>query len=111
MHDKKKKKFSESWYSIQKSMHQNAQISIGKKKQTNKNWFEENINVLLLLLKIKRQAHVDYQHDQVARVKRDPKRIEAELVQKTMLYCELVVGEHNRGRPKLLFKDVCKRDL
>ena len=37
--------------------------SFGKNKQTNKEWFEENINVLLPLLKIKRQIHVDCQHD------------------------------------------------
>ena len=45
------------------SIYQNALESFGKKKHTNKNWFEENINVLLPLIKIKRQAHVDYQHD------------------------------------------------
>ena len=28
-----------------------------------------------------------------------------------MLYSELVVGKRNRGRQKLRFKNVCKRDL
>ena len=30
---------------------------------------------------------------------------------KFVLYIELVVGKRNRGRPKLRFKEVCKRDL
>ena len=30
---------------------------------------------------------------------------------KSLLYGELVVGKRNRCRPKLRFKDVCKRDL
>ena len=38
--------------------------SFGKNKHTSKDWFEENIKVLLPLLEIKRQAYVDYQHDQ-----------------------------------------------
>ena len=29
----------------------------------------------------------------------------------SLLYGELVVGKRNRGRPKLRFKEVCKRDL
>ena len=37
--------------------------SFGKKKYTNKDWFEEKINLLKILIKIKRQTHVDYQHD------------------------------------------------
>ena len=37
--------------------------SFGKKNHANKNRFKENINVLLPLIKIKRQAHVDYQND------------------------------------------------
>ncbi len=52
-----------SWSRIQESIYRNALESFGKKKNTNKDWFEENINVLLPLIKIKRQAHVDYQHD------------------------------------------------
>ena len=35
-----------------------------KKTHDNKYWFEENINVLLPLIKVKRQAHVECQHDQ-----------------------------------------------
>ena len=54
---------SKSWSTIQESIYQNALESFGKKKHTNKDWFEENINVLLPLIKIKRQAHLDYQHD------------------------------------------------
>ena len=38
-------------------------IFFGQNKHTNKDWIEENINVLLPLLKTKRQAHVDYQHE------------------------------------------------
>ena len=38
--------------------------SFGKKTHDNKYWFEENINVLLPLIKVKRQAHVECQHDQ-----------------------------------------------
>ena len=38
-------------------------------------------------------------------------RMGAEQIQKSLLYSELVVGKPNRGRPKLRFKDVCKRDL
>ena len=34
-----------------------------------------------------------------------------ERIPKFLLYGELVVGKRNRGRPKLRFKDVCKRDL
>ena len=48
---------------IPESIYQNALESFGKMKHTNKDWFEENINVLLTLIKIKRQSHVDYQHD------------------------------------------------
>ena len=51
---------SESWSRIQKSIYQNALESFGKNKHTNKDWFEENINVLLPLLKIKRETHVNY---------------------------------------------------
>ncbi|MCP4267312.1 MAG: hypothetical protein GY777_17355, partial [Candidatus Brocadiaceae bacterium] len=54
---------SESWSRIQKSIYQNALESFGKNKLANKDWFEENTNVLLPLINIKRQAHVDYQHD------------------------------------------------
>ena len=54
---------AKSWSRIQESIYRNALESFGKKKNTNKDWFEENINVLLPLIKIKRQAHVDYQHD------------------------------------------------
>ena len=54
---------SKSWSSIQESIYQNALESFGKKKHTNKDQFEENINVLLPLIKIKQQPHVDYQHD------------------------------------------------
>ena len=54
---------SKSWSRIQERIYQNALESFGKKKQTNKDWFEENINVLLSLIKIKRHAHIDYQHD------------------------------------------------
>ena len=32
-------------------------------------------------------------------------------IPKSLLYIELVVGKRNRGRPKLRFNDVCKRDL
>ena len=38
-------------------------------------------------------------------------RMGAEQIPKSLLYSELVVGKRNRGRPKLRFKDVCKRDL
>ena len=38
-------------------------------------------------------------------------RMGAERIPKSLLYSELVVGKRNRGRPKLRFKDVCKRDL
>ena len=38
-------------------------------------------------------------------------RMGAERIPKYLLYSELVVGKCNRGRPKLRFKDVCKRDL
>ena len=38
-------------------------------------------------------------------------RMGAERIQKSLLYGELIVGKRNRGRPKLRFKDVCKRDL
>ena len=53
---------SKSWSRIQESIYQNALESFGKKENTNKDWFEENINALLPLIKIKRQAHVDYQN-------------------------------------------------
>ena len=49
---------SKSWSRIQESIYQNALESFGKKKHTNKDWFEENINVLLSLIKVIRQAHV-----------------------------------------------------
>ena len=52
---------SASW--TQESIYQDALKSFGEKNHTNKNWFEENINVLLPLINIKRQVHVDYQHD------------------------------------------------
>ena len=32
-------------------------------------------------------------------------------VPKALLYSELVVGKRNFGRPRLRYKDVCKRDL
>ena len=51
---------SKSWSRILESIYQNALESFGKKKNTNKDWFEENINVLLPLIKIKQQTHVDY---------------------------------------------------
>ena len=54
---------SKSWSRIQKIVYQNAFKSFGKNKHTNKDWFGENINVLLPTLKIKRQAHFDFQHD------------------------------------------------
>ena len=54
---------SKYWSRIQESIYQNALESFGKKNHTNKDFFEENINVLLPLKKVKRQAHVDYQHD------------------------------------------------
>ena len=38
-------------------------------------------------------------------------RMGAERIPKSLLYGELVVGKRNRGRPKLRFKDVCKRDI
>ena len=38
-------------------------------------------------------------------------RMGAERIPKSLLYSELVVGKRNRGRPKLRFKDVYKRDL
>ena len=34
-----------------------------------------------------------------------------ERIPKSMLYSELVDGKRKRGRPKLRFNDVCKRDL
>ena len=54
---------SESWSRIEKSIYQNALETFGKNKHANKDWFEENINILSPLLKKKRQAHVDYQRD------------------------------------------------
>ena len=45
---------STSWSRIQESIYQNALESFGKKNHTNKDCFEENINVLLPLIKIKR---------------------------------------------------------
>ena len=54
---------SESWSRIEKSIYQNAFETFGKNKHANKDWFEENINILSPLLKKKRQAHVDYQRD------------------------------------------------
>ena len=52
---------------IQESIYQNALESFGKKNHTNKYWFEENITVLLPLINIKQQAHVDYQHDPISK--------------------------------------------
>ena len=54
---------SKSWSKIQESIYLNSLKPFGKKTHTNKDWFEENINVLLPLIKVKRKAHVDYQHD------------------------------------------------
>ena len=54
---------SELWSRIQKSVYQNVLKSFGKNKPNNNGWFEKSINVLLPLLKIKRQAHVDCQYD------------------------------------------------
>ena len=54
---------SKSWSKIQESIYKNALEYFGKKKHTNKDWFNENINVLFPLIKVKRQAHVDYQYD------------------------------------------------
>ena len=54
---------SKSWSRIQEGIYQNALESFAKKTHTNKDWFGENINVLLPLIKVKRQAHVEYQHD------------------------------------------------
>ena len=45
---------SKSWSRILESIYQNALESFRKKKHTNKDWFEENINMLLHLIKIKR---------------------------------------------------------
>ena len=38
-------------------------------------------------------------------------RMGEERIPKSLLYSELAVGKRNRGRPRLRFKDVCKRDL
>ena len=38
-------------------------------------------------------------------------RMGAERIPKSLLYSELIVGKRYRGRPKLRFKDVRKRDL
>ena len=38
-------------------------------------------------------------------------RMGDERIPKSMLYSELVDGTRKRGRPKLLYKDVCKRNL
>ena len=38
-------------------------------------------------------------------------RMGAKQIPKSLLYGELFVGKRNRGRPKLRFKDVCKRKL
>ena len=54
---------SKSWSRIQESIYQKALESFGKENHTNKNWFEENTNVLLLLIMIKQHAHFDYEHD------------------------------------------------
>ena len=43
---------SESWSRIEKSIHQNAFETFGKNKHANKDWFEENINILSPLLKL-----------------------------------------------------------
>ena len=47
----------------EESIYQDALKSFGEKNHTNKNWFEENTNVLLLLIMIKQHAHFDYEHD------------------------------------------------
>ena len=52
-----------SWSRIRGSTYQNALESFGKVTRANKDWFEENINVLLPLINVKPQAHVDYQND------------------------------------------------
>ena len=54
---------SKSWSRIEERIYQNALDSLGKMKHTNEDWLEKHSNVLLSLIKIKRQAHVDYQHD------------------------------------------------
>ena len=54
---------SKFWSTIRESIYQNALESFGKKKKFNKDWFGENINVLLPLIKVKRQAYVEYQLD------------------------------------------------
>ena len=38
-------------------------------------------------------------------------RMSDECIPKALLYSELVVGKRNFGRPRLRYKDVCKRDL
>ena len=38
-------------------------------------------------------------------------RMAAERIPKSLLYSELAVGKRNRGRPKLRFKNICRRDL
>ena len=65
---------SKSWSRIQKIIYQNAFKSFGKNKQTNKDWFGENINVLFPILKIKRQAHDDYQYDPKCTSQKRPRK-------------------------------------
>ena len=38
-------------------------------------------------------------------------RMGEERIPKSILYSKLVVGNCNRGRPALRFKDVCKHDI
>ena len=54
---------SASWSEIRESIYPNALESFGKKTHTNKDWFEENLDVLLPLIEVKREAHVEYQRD------------------------------------------------
>ena len=57
------KSSSKYWSKVQISIYQSPLCSIGKKNYTNKDWFQENINVLLPLIKVKPPAHAEYQHE------------------------------------------------
>ena len=49
---------TESWYGIRESIYQVTLDSCDKNTETNKDWFQENIDVLLI--ELKQQPHVEY---------------------------------------------------
>ena len=54
---------SKSWFRIQEKIYQNALKSFVQQTHAKKYRFEENINGLLSLIKVKRPAHIEYQHN------------------------------------------------